>query len=94
MTHQIQSVTLPGGLRLPYVEHGDPAGVPLILLHGYSDSWRSWELLLAQLPASVHAFALTQRATATPTARRPATAPRTTPPTSPPSWTPSGSTRP
>jgi len=61
MTHQIQSVTLPGGLRLPYVEHGDPAGVPLILLHGYSDSWRSWELLLAQLPASVHAYALTQR---------------------------------
>jgi non-heme chloroperoxidase len=61
MTDQIQSVTLPGGLRLPYVEHGDPAGVPLILLHGYSDSWRSWELLLPELPASVHAFALTQR---------------------------------
>jgi non-heme chloroperoxidase len=61
MTHHIQFVTLPGGPRLPYVEHGDPAGVPLILLHGYSDSWRSWELLLPKLPAPVHAYALTQR---------------------------------
>jgi pimeloyl-ACP methyl ester carboxylesterase len=33
----------------------------LVVLHGYSDSWRSFELLLAQLPASLHAFALTQR---------------------------------
>jgi non-heme chloroperoxidase len=56
-----KTVTLPGGLRLPYVEQGDPAGVPLVLLHGYSDSWRSYELLLAQLPESVHAYALTQR---------------------------------
>jgi len=61
MTHQIHSVTLPGGLRLPYVEQGDPAGVPVVLLHGYSDSWHSWELLLRKLPPSVHAFALTQR---------------------------------
>ncbi len=49
------------GLRHPYVEQGDPDGVPVVLLHGYSDSWNSYELLLARLPASVHAFALTQR---------------------------------
>ena len=61
MTHRFQSVTLPGGVRLPYVEHGDSAGVPVVLLHGYSDSWRYSELLLAQLPASVHAYAPTQR---------------------------------
>jgi non-heme chloroperoxidase len=61
MTHQIQSITLAGGLTLPYVEHGDPAGVPLVLLHGYSDSWRSWELLLPELPDTLHAYALTQR---------------------------------
>jgi pimeloyl-ACP methyl ester carboxylesterase len=57
----LKSATLPGGLRLPYVEQGDPAGVPVILLHGYSDSWRSYELLLRRLPDSIHAFAVTQR---------------------------------
>ena len=55
------SITLSTGVTLPYVEHGDPDGVPVILLHGYSDSWRSWELLLARLPEELRAFALTQR---------------------------------
>jgi non-heme chloroperoxidase len=55
------SITLSTGVTLPYVEHGDPEGVPVVLLHGYSDSWRSWELLLAELPAGVRAFALTPR---------------------------------
>ena len=55
------SGALATGVTLPYVEQGDPAGVPLILLHGYSDSWRSWELLLRALPDSLHVFALTQR---------------------------------
>lgn len=58
---EIKTATLPGGIRLPYVEQGDPAGVPVVMLHGYSDSWRSYELLLAELPASIHAFAFTQR---------------------------------
>jgi len=49
------------GVTLPYVEQGDPGGVPVVLLHGYSDSWRSWELLLAEPPDDVHAFAITQR---------------------------------
>src|SRR5918997_3538222 len=57
-THTIQLAT---GVTLPYVEHGDPAGVPTVMLHGYSDSSRSFELLLPQLPESIHAFALTQR---------------------------------
>ena len=48
-------------MTLPYVEQGDPAGIPVILLHGYSDSLRSFELLLAHLPAEIHAYALTQR---------------------------------
>jgi len=46
---------------LPYVELGDPAGVPLVLLHGYMDSWRAFEPLLPHLPSSLHVFAVTQR---------------------------------
>ena len=61
MSHLIQSAALSTGVTLPYVEQGDRAGVPVVLLHGYSDSWRSWELLLAELPDDVHAFAITQR---------------------------------
>ena len=61
MTFAVKSVMLPSRVRLPYVEQGDPAGVPLLLLHGVTDSWRSFEPVLPHLPASIHAFALTQR---------------------------------
>ena len=56
-----RTVELPGPLTLPYVEQGDPTGVPVVLLHGVTDSWRSFEPVLPYLPLSVHAFALTQR---------------------------------
>ena len=39
-----RQVRLPSGLRLNYVELGDPKGEPLLLLHGYTDSSRSWSL--------------------------------------------------
>jgi non-heme chloroperoxidase len=61
MAPEIKSVELPTGVTLQYVEQGDPSGVPLLLLHGLSDSWRSFELVLPHLPESIHAFALTQR---------------------------------
>jgi pimeloyl-ACP methyl ester carboxylesterase len=61
MTPMIHSVTLPNQVTLPYVEQGDPAGVPVLLLHGITDSWRSFEGVLPYLPASLHAFALSQR---------------------------------
>jgi len=48
-------------VKLPYVEQGDPSGVPLLLLHGYAGSWRDFEPMLPHLPASIRAFALTQR---------------------------------
>lgn len=48
-------------LKLPYAEQGDAAGIPVVLLHGFLDSLRSFELVLAHLPGFVHAFALTQR---------------------------------
>ena len=61
MTYRIKSVELPNGINIPYVEQGDPAGVPVILLHGVTDSWRSFEGVLPHLPDSIHAYALTQR---------------------------------
>ena len=54
-------VELPTGVRLQYVEQGEPAGIPVLLLHGISDSWHSYERVLPHLPKSIHAFALTQR---------------------------------
>jgi non-heme chloroperoxidase len=52
---------LPGGVALPYVESGRSDGVPVVLLHGFSDHWRSYEPVLPHLPAGLRAFAVTQR---------------------------------
>ena len=61
MALAIKSVELPNRVILPYVEQGDPSGVPVLLLHGFADSWRSFELLLPHLPESIRAIAFTQR---------------------------------
>jgi non-heme chloroperoxidase len=61
VTREIKSVQLSTGVKLPYVEQGDESGVPVVLLHGFLDSWRSFEGLLPHLPPSLHAFAVTQR---------------------------------
>jgi pimeloyl-ACP methyl ester carboxylesterase len=39
-----KDVRLANGVRLAYVELGDPKGKPLLLLHGYTDTSRSWSL--------------------------------------------------
>jgi pimeloyl-ACP methyl ester carboxylesterase len=57
----VKSVALPNGIRLPYAEQGRPGGLPVVFLHGFTDSWRSFEPVLPELPADIHAFALTQR---------------------------------
>jgi non-heme chloroperoxidase len=57
----VRSVGLPGRVTLPYVEQGDPSGIPVVFLHAIADSWRSFELVLPDLPESIHAYALTQR---------------------------------
>lgn len=61
MTTVIKTVALANEVELQYVEQGDSSGVPTILLHGYTDSWHSYELVLPHLPKSIHAFALSQR---------------------------------
>ena len=56
-----REIALKGGTTLAYVEQGDASGLPVILLHGYTDSWRSFEPVLPLLPASLRVFAITQR---------------------------------
>jgi pimeloyl-ACP methyl ester carboxylesterase len=59
--HSLKAVTLPSGIRLEYAEQGSAAGVPVIFLHGYTDSWRSFNQVLPLLPASIHAYAVSLR---------------------------------
>lgn len=49
------------GVRLRYAEQGDPAGHPLILLHGYTDSWFSFSRVLPLLGANHRIYALALR---------------------------------
>jgi pimeloyl-ACP methyl ester carboxylesterase len=44
-----REVSLPNGIRLAYVELGDPEGAPLLLLHGYTDSSRVWTIVAPYL---------------------------------------------
>ena len=57
----VKTIDLPGRVRLEYAEQGKQDGIPVIFLHGITDSWHSFETVLAHLPASLHAFAISQR---------------------------------
>jgi non-heme chloroperoxidase len=48
-------------IELPYKEQGDATGVPVVMLHGVTDSWRSFEHVLPHLPDDIRAIAVTQR---------------------------------
>jgi non-heme chloroperoxidase len=61
MSIHTRTAELPDGVRLLYAEHGDPSGIPVVMLHGWSDSWRSFEGVLPHLPASIRALAVTLR---------------------------------
>jgi non-heme chloroperoxidase len=61
MRIQSASVILPSGITLDYTERGDRSGPALVLLHGYTDSWRSFGPLLAALPCDLRAIALSLR---------------------------------
>ena len=58
---QVKSIHLSTGVQLQYAEKGKPGGIPVIFLHGITDSWHSFESVLKELPGSIHAFAMTQR---------------------------------
>jgi pimeloyl-ACP methyl ester carboxylesterase len=53
--------TLPGGMRLRYAERGPKTGPAIVMLHGYSDSWFSFSLLIPRLPADLRVIAVDQR---------------------------------
>jgi non-heme chloroperoxidase len=61
ITRTVRVIDLPNGLRLPCIERGDTSGTPVLLLHGVTDSLRSWEPLLPHLPDAVRAVTVTQR---------------------------------
>lgn len=49
------------GVTVRYTAQGDPAGVPVVLLHGLTDSHPSYAPMLAHLPDHIRAYALTTR---------------------------------
>ena len=57
----VRTAVLTSGLTVPYAEVGNSAGEPVVLVHAYAESWRYFEVVLKQLPASMHGCALTQR---------------------------------
>jgi pimeloyl-ACP methyl ester carboxylesterase len=57
----VHLAVLQDGVELPYVEQGDPGGVPVVLLHAWLDSRRYFDQLLALLPERIRAFAVDQR---------------------------------
>lgn len=58
---EVKSIKLSTGPSLDYVEKGNAHGVPIIFLHGITDSWISFETVMKRLPAHIHGFAITQR---------------------------------
>jgi non-heme chloroperoxidase len=54
-------VTIRDGIEIPFAEQGEADGLPILFLHGYSDSWHSFEEILSPLPRSLRAIALSQR---------------------------------
>jgi pimeloyl-ACP methyl ester carboxylesterase len=60
-SYAIKSVHLSTGVQIEYAEQGKSTGIPVIFLHGYTDSWYSFEQVLQSLPESIHAYVLSQR---------------------------------
>jgi non-heme chloroperoxidase len=57
-------IDLATGIRMAYVEVGPQEGIPMILLHGLTDSARSWSAAMSdlhQIDPELHIFAVDQR---------------------------------
>ena len=49
------------GVLVHYAEQGDPAGEPIVFVHGWPDSWFSYSRILPLLPPAYRAFSIDQR---------------------------------
>jgi non-heme chloroperoxidase len=58
---RFSTIKLSTGVRMHYAEQGRTNGEPVILLHGYSDSWFSYSRILPHLPDDLRVFALDLR---------------------------------
>lgn len=58
---QVRTVRLATEVSLPYVAHGDPSGIPVLLLHAWGESLGCFDRLLPLLPTTIRAFAPDQR---------------------------------
>lgn len=56
-----QRIALSTGVTLDYAEQGPSTGTPLVFVHGVTDSWRSFQGLLAHLPVDARAIAVSLR---------------------------------
>lgn len=56
-----RKVAINSRVTLDYVERGDPSGLPVVLLHGYTDSRHSYQPLLATLSPGIRAIAVSHR---------------------------------
>ena len=70
LAHQTEMNSLPHpedkhfefeGLRLHYVDWGNPEARPMVLLHGLQDCARSWDLFAAAMRSDYHVLALGHR---------------------------------
>jgi len=63
LTHEMnpQTITLSNGVDLEYVEKGNTNATAIIFLHGYSDSWHSFETVMKLFPPDIHLVSLSMR---------------------------------
>lgn len=60
-TPRFADIKLENGVRLRYAEQGNESGLPVILLHGYSDSSFSYSRVMPLMDEKYRVFALDQR---------------------------------
>ncbi|HEU5297285.1 MAG TPA: alpha/beta hydrolase [Burkholderiaceae bacterium] len=57
----MKTITLANGVRLEVAEKGPRGGTPVVMLHGITDSRRSFDPIWEHLPTDWHAIAVSQR---------------------------------